>query len=149
MIVIAHRGLINGPDELLENKPENIDLAIQVCGYAEVDLRYHKKSLWLGHDEPQYEIDIDWLMKRRENLWIHCKDKAALEIMYSRDNAHHYFWHENDMITITSEGFMWAYPGKQPIYKSIAVMPEIHNDDLSYCIGICTDYVLKYVATLQ
>jgi hypothetical protein len=149
MILIAHRGLINGPDPDLENKPSTIDFAIDVCGYAEVDLRYHKKSLWLGHDKPQYEIDIPWLMKRREGLWIHCKDTQALEIMYSRGNAHHYFWHEEDTMTITSEGFIWAYPGKQPILNSIAVMPEIHNDDLSKCIGVCTDYVLKYVKTLQ
>lgn len=24
------------------------------------------------------------------------------------------------------------------------VMPEIYNDDISECLGICTDYVIKY-----
>jgi len=37
-----------------------------------------------------------------------------------------------------------AYPGKQPIKDSIAVMPELYNDDLSLCIGICSDYISKY-----
>jgi hypothetical protein len=39
---------------------------------------------------------------------------------------------------------VWAYPGKQPIKGSIAVMPEIHNDDLSKCVGICSDYIENY-----
>jgi hypothetical protein len=37
-----------------------------------------------------------------------------------------------------------AYPGKQPIKGSIAVMPEIHNDDLDACVGICSDYINDY-----
>jgi hypothetical protein len=149
MIVIAHRGLINGPDEDLENKPETIDLALEVCGYAEVDLRVNDGSLWFGHDEPQYEVDVEWLFKRREKLWIHCKDLDALSVMYGHGRKFHYFWHEEDTVTLTSEGFIWAYPGNQPIWNSIAVMPEIHDDDLSKCMGVCTDYVLKYVRTLQ
>jgi hypothetical protein len=40
--------------------------------------------------------------------------------------------------------YIWAYPGKQPIYKSIAVMPELNNDDVTKCIGICSDYIEKY-----
>jgi hypothetical protein len=39
---------------------------------------------------------------------------------------------------------IWAYPGKQPIKGSIAVMPEIYNDDLDSCMGICSDIVKKY-----
>jgi hypothetical protein len=39
---------------------------------------------------------------------------------------------------------IWAYPGKQPIKGSIAVMPEIYNDDLSACAGICSDYIKNY-----
>jgi hypothetical protein len=39
---------------------------------------------------------------------------------------------------------MWAYPGKQKISNSIAVMPEIYNDDLSECVGICSDHIYDY-----
>jgi len=55
-----------------------------------------------------------------------------------------YFWHEEDTLTLTSHNHLWVYPGKQPIEKSIAVMPEIHNDDVSKCLGICSDYIEKY-----
>jgi hypothetical protein len=40
--------------------------------------------------------------------------------------------------------FIWVYPGKQPIKKSIAVMPEIHEDDISECIGVCSDFIENY-----
>ena len=34
--------------------------------------------------------------------------------------------------------------GKQPIKDSIAVMPELHQDDLAVCKGICSDYIINY-----
>jgi hypothetical protein len=55
-----------------------------------------------------------------------------------------YFWHEEDTMTLTSYGYMWVYPGKQPVKNSIAVMPEIHNDDISECKGVCSDYIKNY-----
>jgi len=39
---------------------------------------------------------------------------------------------------------MWVYPGKQPIKNSIAVLPEIFNDDIKDCTGICSDFIKKY-----
>jgi hypothetical protein len=54
------------------------------------------------------------------------------------------FWHENDTVTLTSTNMIWAHPGKQPISESIAVMPEINNDDTTKCIGICSDYIKNY-----
>ena len=47
-------------------------------------------------------------------------------------------------MTLTSKSYIWAYPGKQPIKNSIAVMPEIHNDDISQCLGVCSDYIQNY-----
>jgi hypothetical protein len=39
---------------------------------------------------------------------------------------------------------VWVYPGKQPIIGSIAVMPEIHNEDVSKCLGVCSDIISRY-----
>jgi hypothetical protein len=55
-----------------------------------------------------------------------------------------YFWHQEDTLTLTSMNVIWAYPGKQPIKGSVAVMPEIYNDNLDNCIGICSDYINDY-----
>ena len=61
--------------------------------------------------------------------------------MYSEIN---YFFHDNDDLTITSKGFLWVYPGKQPVKNSIAVLPELYNDDLNSCLGICSDFINDY-----
>jgi hypothetical protein len=103
----------------------------------------HGKFL-LGHDEPQYEIDISWIDDRAYKLWVHCKNIDAIEFLNKFDYDINYFWHQEDTVTLTSKNYIWAYPGKQPIIGSIAVMPELYNDDVSKCIGICSDYIQNY-----
>jgi hypothetical protein len=55
-----------------------------------------------------------------------------------------YFWHEEDTVALTSKNYVWAYPGKQPIKGSIAVLPERDNDNVLLCKGICSDYIKRY-----
>jgi len=99
--------------------------------------------LLLGHDEPQYGVTQQWFNERFDKLWIHCKNIEAIE-WFNMIDGFNYFWHEEDTVTLTSRGAIWAYPGKQPIKRSIAVMPEINNDDTLQCLGICSDYIKKY-----
>lgn len=144
MIIISHRGNIDGPNLDLENSPNQIETAINKGFDVEIDLHYIDGKFFLGHDMPKYEIELEWLLSRSDKLWIHCKNLAAF--VYLNLNLEHlnYFWHERDTVTLTSLGFIWAYVGKQPIKNSIAVMPEINNDDISECVGICSDFPTKY-----
>jgi hypothetical protein len=142
MILISHRGNINGRVVNMENTPEYIDNAIRLNYDVEIDIWYIDGKIYLGHDEPQYEINYDWLNNRLNKLWIHCKNVESL--CWIKNTNLHYFWHESDTVTLTSKNYIWAFPGKQPINNSISVMPEINNDDISKCIGICSDYVSKY-----
>ncbi len=147
MIYISHRGNINGRIEEAENKPEYIDDTLRIGFDVEVDVWYIDGNWWLGHDEPQYQIDFEWIDKRANKLWVHCKNKEAVEYFVENEDDCkdiNWFWHEEDTLTLTSYGYIWAYPGKQPIKKSIAVMPEIHMDDINVCSGICSDYIQKY-----
>jgi hypothetical protein len=144
MVYISHRGNINGKFESYENEPNYIDKAINEGFDVEVDVWYVDDIFYLGHDKPQYGLRINWLEDRLDKLWIHCKNIEAVEC-FSLNKQFNYFWHEYDTVTITSKGFIWAYMGKQPIRNSIAVMPEIHNDDVSKCIGICSDYISNYI----
>ena len=140
MIKISHRGNINGRIEEAENRPDYIEDALRLGYDVEVDVWFLDGKFYLGHDEALYVTNKLFLSNPR--LWVHCKNvDAVLELKHSKV---HYFWHENDTIALTSQGFIWAYPGKQPIKNSIAVMPELHNDDLSICVGICSDYISKY-----
>lgn len=144
MILIAHRGNTNGPLESWENEPTYIDLAISKGYDVEIDVWYKDGILRLGHDKPQYGVDFRWFRDRITKLWVHCKNIEAINFFKASGYEFNYFWHETDTITLTSAKYIWAYPNKQPIENSIAVMPEIHNDDVSKCIGICSDYIEKY-----
>ena len=143
MILISHRGNTNGKFDSYENEPMYIDKAISDGFDVEVDVWMIEGVLFLGHDNPQYGVTQHWFNERYEKLWIHCKNVEAME-WFNAIGGFNYFWHEEDMVTLTSKNYIWAYPGKQPIKRSIAVMPEIHNDDVSECIGICSDYIINY-----
>jgi hypothetical protein len=151
MKLISHRGNINGANPELENSPAYIDAAIAEGFDVEIDVWTIEGDLFLGHDFPQYKTSIEWLGKRNSNLWIHCKNLEAItffssyeSLFGSRFYSFNFFWHESDKVTLTSKCAIWAFPGNQPIPGSVAVMPEIHNDDLSQCFAVCSDYVMNY-----
>ena len=149
MILISHRGNTNGKFELYENEPNYIDKAINEGFDAEVDVWYIKTEqfgwmLFLGHDEPQYSVDFQWFRDRISKLWIHCKNIEVVEFFAKLEYEFNFFWHETDTITLTSKSYIWAYPGKQPIIGSIAVLPELYADDISQCIGLCSDYIKNF-----
>lgn len=144
MKLIAHRGNINGRIESWENEPTYIDLAIKKGYDVEVDVWYIDNIFWLGHDKPQYGVDFMWLKDRVLRLWVHCKNVEAVVFFKNHQNEFNYFWHETDTITLTSLKYIWVFPGKQPIQNSIAVMPEINNDDITQCLGVCSDFIEKY-----
>jgi len=157
MKLIAHRGNIFGPNKSQENKREYLEEAIAKGYDVEIDLWKDDQYFYLGHDEPQNQISIMWLVHNKNNLWIHCKNFKALESMSNIPIDFNYFWHENDKHTLTSKGYIWSYPGQPYNLKSIIVMPE-KNDLLKFycndiitdakdynCFGICSDYVSKII----
>ena len=144
MILIAHRGNTNGRFESYENEPNYIDKAINEGFDVEVDVWVKDKDIFLGHDTAQYGVNFRWLKDRISKLWIHCKNIEAVEFFSKHEYDYHYFWHQEDTLTLTSHKYIWVYPGKQPIKNSIAVMPETYNDDISNCIGVCSDYIKNY-----
>jgi len=145
MILISHRGNLNGRFESYENEPTYIDLAISKGYDVEIDVWYVDGILYLGHDNPQYGVDFRWFRDRISKLWIHCKNIEAL--LYFKESGYdiNYFWHQEDDVTITSLGFFWTYPGKKLTNNSIAVMPETKQfDNILISYGICSDYIQLY-----
>ena len=67
MKIISHRGNISGPDLKNENLPSYIDKALQQGLDVEIDLRKIKNKFFLGHDNPDYQVSLDWLDKRKKN----------------------------------------------------------------------------------
>ncbi len=151
MRLISHRGNINGPYPNQENSPHYIDKAISHGFDVEIDVWVVEEQIMLGHDFPQFMVDLDWIKERHDVLWIHCKNVEAITFFVRYDvlfglthPTFNYFWHETDRVTLTSKGAIWAYPGNQPISGSIAVLPELHDDDLGDCFGVCSDFVTRY-----
>ena len=60
MILISHRGNLNGKSDR-ENSPDYIDEALDQDFDVEVDVWYVSGKWYLGHDEPTYEIELDYL----------------------------------------------------------------------------------------
>ena len=150
MKFISHRGNIAKPIPSLENHPSYIQKALDLEYDVEIDVWVEDWGvLFLGHDEPQYAITLDWLKERSKKLWIHCKNISSIE-WFNTTKDFNYFWHQKDTVTLTSKNYIWAYPGMQPISNSIAVMPEINNEFIDEregrgCIGVCSDYIKKYL----
>jgi len=143
MILISHRGNVNGKQPALENMPEYIDNAIELGYDVEIDIRVKDRIFYLGHDDAKYVVTIDWLKKRSDKLWLHCKNIEAIE-WFAMIKSFNYFWHQNDDITITSKGDIWMNSKIQPIKNSIAVILENSNYSLTKCAGICSDNIKVY-----
>ena len=149
MVLISHRGNINGKHEGFENNPNYIDTAIEQGYDVEVDVWFISETFFLGHDEAQYGVTLEWLLKRSENLWVHCKNIDAIEEfkrleLEQRITKINYFYHQEDDVTITSHGHLWKYPGIPQIKNCVSVMPEIHRENIEGCYGVCSDNIISY-----
>ena len=146
MKLIAHRGLINGPDKSLENHPDQILKVVELGYDCEVDFWVVNGEFYLGHDTYQYQID-EYFLLRLGNAWIHAKNLDALYFLSSSQKSLNYFWHQEDDFTLTSQGYIWTYPGKVLTDRSVSVMPEWIDPNfinLNFnCFGICSDYISK------
>ena len=140
MILISHRGNLNGKSDR-ENQPEYINETLDQGFEVEVDVWcFGDGGYWLGHDEPQYLVKKDFL--KGDGLWCHAKNIEGLYSML-KDEIHCFF-HQEDDVTLTSEGYLWTYPGKQLTDKSICVMPKKVDKSID-CYAVCTDYVMRWI----
>lgn len=142
MLLISHRGNINGENKEKENSPDYVLTASKKYD-VEIDVWLIEDQLYLGHDEPTYKINIDFLMN--DKFWCHAKNLAALEIMLKNDI--HCFWHQTDDVVLTSKKFIWTFPGKElGKQNAIAVVPErVKNWNVSVAYGVCSDFVENYL----
>jgi hypothetical protein len=143
MLKIAHRGNTDGANSTMENDPEYVINAIAKGYDVEVDLWSKDTVLFLGHDEPKYEVSQDFFEKYKESLWVHCKNLEALYMCQFALKDLHYFWHQQDDFALTSKNIFWTFPGKSLTPNSVLVMPELNTfTDVGPDIyGICTDDV--------
>jgi len=140
MIIISHRGNLDGPNKIAENKIETIISTIDLGFDCEVDLWYISDQFLLGHDSPETLVDFDFIYNLRNKLWIHCKNVECMEKLNKTD--FNFFWHDKDLATLTSKGFFWTQPNT---YLESGITVELSYKDLpSKILGVCTDFPKKY-----
>ena len=140
MFYISHRGNIFGPNKKDENKIDYVENALNLGFDVEIDVWFYKKNFYLGHDEPLYEVKLDYFENKK--FWIHTKNLDCFYEISKYD--FNFFWHENDKIILTSKGYFWNYPGTKLSKKSICVLPEKNEIKKPDCAGICSDYIKDY-----
>ena len=75
---------------------------------------------------------------RHNRLWCDAKNFEALNhlLTFQKINV---FWHQEDNYTVTSQGYIWAYPGQYGNEaRTIAVKPK-PSMKLEDFYGVCTD----------
>ena len=161
-IIIAHRGLINGPCNINENKPDHISKNFSAFPRIinEIDI-WINDQIFLGHDKPSYKVNLEFIKKNSSKLILHIKyinnnSIKALNNLEEILNSCHTFSHEEDDFTITSKNWIWSHPRRGIEENCIVVMPEkflnFNSDEdlilLKKAKGICTDYPLKMVGLI-
>ena len=147
MILISHRGNIAGRIPELENQPEYIQDAIALGYDVEIDVRMKEGELYLGHDYPQYRIQLEWLLERRDSLWIHTKDFESLNFLIGKDLR--IFFHEQERQTIINNtNLIWSHDLASTSSRSIIPLLSLediikHNLLCKEVHGVCSDYLHK------
>ena len=168
MILISHRGNLNGAIPERENTKEYIQEALDLGFHVEIDIWREDNKLYLGHDRAENEVEEQWLLDRRKKILVHAKNPEALFYLtrssISRDECLSVFFHENDRYTIIQngrnnlgvlvDGLIWADDTTN--LNSKCVVPILHKmdwdklnhpDNRSAQIskqkvwGICSDYI--------
>jgi hypothetical protein len=139
MNIISHRGNVNGINKFLENNPTHIKDLLKSNIQVEIDVWLKDGVILLGHDEPQYTVNYEFL--KQNYLWCHAKNIDALYYMLEQ-NIKNCFWHQEDDFTLTSSGFIWTYPDKLITNKSIIVDLSENWKFKNYnCLGVCVDFL--------
>jgi len=140
---IAHRGNVYGPNLYEENSILAISHSISLGYDVEIDIRLINNKLILGHDEPKNEVDFNFISSFSDNLWFHCKNYEALNVLVPL--GFNCFFHTDDEYVMTSNGYIFTRPGGEIGNNSVMVMPEMVDcytkEDLAICYAVCSDYV--------
>ena len=141
MKYISHRGNINGPNPDRENDPIYIFEALAQGYDVEIDVWVTNNSMvMLGHDSPMHSVNKKML--QIPGLWCHAKNIEALNFMLE-EKVPNCFWHQGDDYAITSQGYLWTYPGKKPYPNSICIGdPAFYSKQSIY--GICSDEIGEF-----
>ena len=146
---ICHRGNFEGRNPEKENSPDYIFAAIKTGRDVEIDARLIGNRMWLGHDEPRYELNYEQFMfflVHRE-VWWHAKDYATLSNLINRGPWIKVFAHEVDAYGLVNGGYIWTADTTIQLeefnHTIFVVLPDISGcmEIANKCelYGLCSD----------
>lgn len=142
MLIISHRGNLDGPNPEKENTLPYISSAIKKGFIVEVDLWVDDNSKYfLGHDKPEHPVTLEWLEDRSSNLIVHTKNIEAAQMLHG--GRLNWFYHTDEDIVLTSKGWIWTYPG---VFLRKGIVVQIGEPDINIPVvhGVCTDYPIQF-----
>tara|TARA_R110000868_G_scaffold9602_3_gene47294 strand:- start:179 stop:652 length:474 start_codon:yes stop_codon:yes gene_type:complete len=147
MKFISHRGNLQGRHKINENIPSVIENVISNGYNVEIDVWESDDKLYLGHDEPQWNVSLEFFKSNYDKLLIHCKDDASLFRLSSLPILD-LFSHADDKFTLSSKGKILIHPHTITTYrKGILIMPEMSHytvEEILQFDGIVSDNIKFY-----
>ena len=142
---ILHRGLMAGPNKILENMESELLDLLKKGWEIECDVWFGDDCMWrLGHDGPGKIIENVETLLKHPRAWIHCKNLAALQKCIEMGEVNCFF-HDVDAAVLTAKQYIWAYPGNIiEGEKGVCVMPERNGfsiKDICNTGAVCSDYL--------
>lgn len=146
LILISHRGNLTGPNPENENRPEYLTQAARLGFLVEADIWHSDGKFFLGHDEPTYPVDPEFI-QTNQALIFHAKDfHTAIELAKFGSEAH-WFSHAEDDMTFTSRGWPWVHPRWLGCnFPGAIIVAKSRNFEPSGIAvrGFCGDYVMDW-----
>jgi hypothetical protein len=149
MRLIAHRGHtkgINPSTKLCENLPAYIQNAVDAGFDVEIDIWHDEGEFFLGHDLPQYPIELRQIEKWAKKVFVfaHCKNvKAAIRTPFEYGLIP--FAHSEDPFIILPDMHLWVHPKEIDnipfsVKKECIIVDggNFRYDALDF-FGVCTD----------
>lgn len=139
--IISHRSNLNGIDPSRENNPTSIKEVLDLGFDCEIDIFKYGLGLFLGHDDAQTLIEIDFLLKNAPKLFIHTKNIQALDYLNKFEELN-IFWHNLDEHVFTSKGNLITHQDQPKTTKNgiIVLKDKPTRQNLPMCAGLITDW---------
>ena len=140
MKLISHRGNITTVQPEKENTPDYLETALKKYD-CETDVWFNNNKFYLGHEGPIKEVSKEFVTM--PGLWCHAKHYASLQALL--DVGAHCFFHQKDDYTVTSKGYIWAYPRQKGDKNTICVHPhELPIEWVKKFYGVCANNIKDY-----
>ncbi len=144
MTIIANNGNLKGPCEF-SGTQKQIELAIKTGFDVKIDITLQDNGFFSGNP-PEHKIELDFLRKNVNSLWLHCRNIEALDFFNTDGGDFNCFWLQYDDYAFTSHQYLLVPPSMTiPKEYGVALHPELDEFwSLKDAWGILTDYPSEY-----